>query len=187
MHRFKPDFDQLIARLRAGNRQGSHGCLMSFFDCMTELATVGLSSCIDFREIDQFMARTDCIQAAQSHQGADGGLTFTESKQLRAEICQSALRLSHVSCGLVILADLPRTHRQLSRPRQLHVSEDKHPRERAVSKAQDCLYGPADQLKRDLTQKVDGRNRHQVDTPLHVAPQSSRRFNFGFRNGPGLS
>ena len=150
---------------------------------MAELATVGLRGGIDFREIDQLIACTDCIQATQSQQGADGGLTFTESKQLRPEIGKNALRLSHVLRGLVILADLPRAHRQLSRSRQLHVPEGKHPFERAVSKAQNRLYRSADQLKRYLTQKVDGRYRHQVDTPLHVAPQSSRRFNFGFRNG----
>ena len=187
MHRLKPNLDQSVARRRARHRQGSHGCLMSFFNCLAELVTVGFRGGIDFREIDQLMARTDCIQATQSHQGADGGLTFTESKQLRAEIGKSALCLSHVSRGLVMLADLSRTHRQLSRPRQLHVSEGKHALERAVSKAQNRSYRPADQLKRYLTQKVDGRYRHQVDTPLHVAPQSDRRYNFGFRNGPGSS
>lgn len=118
---------------------------------MTKLVTVGLRSGVDFREIDQFMARANWIQATQSHQGADGWLTFTESKQLGAEIGKSALRLLHIPRGLVILADLPRTDRQLSRSRQLHVSEGKHPLERLVSKAQNCLHRSADQLERDLT------------------------------------
>jgi len=153
---------------------------MSFFDCTTELVTVGLGRCVDFREIDQLMAGANGIQATQSHQGADGRLAFTEGKQLSAEISKSTLRLPHVSRGLVILADLPGTDRQLSRPRQLHVSEGKHPFERLVSKAKSRLYRSADQFERHLAQKEEGRNRHQVDTPLHVAPQSDRRFNSGF-------
>lgn len=124
---------------------------MSFFDCTTELVMLGLRSSVDFREIDQLMARANRIQATQSHQGADGWLAFTESKQLSAEISKSALRLPHVSHGLVILPDLPGTDRQLSRSRQLHVSEGKHPLERLVSKAQNRLYRSADQFKGDLT------------------------------------
>jgi len=146
---------------------------MSSFNCITKLVTVGRRSGVDFREIDQLMGRADCIQAAQSHQGADVGLAFTESKQLSAEIGKSALRLPHVSGGLVILADLPGTHRQLSRSRQPYVSEGKHPLDRGASKAQDRLYRSADQLKGHLTEKEDGRNRNQVDTPLHVAPSGS--------------
>src|SRR6185437_8943080 len=78
-------------------------------------------------------------------------------------------------------ANLPRGDRQLSRSGQLQVSEGKHPLERAVSKPQNHLCLSADQLDDDLSQKEDGRNRNQVDIPLHVASQSSRRFNFGFR------
>lgn len=124
---------------------------MSFFNCLTELVSVGLRSCVDFGEIDQLMARADCIQATQSDQRADGGLTFTESKQLSAEISKSALCLPHVSYGLVMLADLPGTDRQLSRSRQRQGSEGKHPLERVVSKAQNRLYRSADQLERYLT------------------------------------
>jgi hypothetical protein len=124
---------------------------MSFFDCATEFATVGLRGCIGFREIDQFMACEDCIQATQSHQAANGGLTFTESKQLGAEISKSALRLPYIPRGLIMLADLPRADRQLSWSRQLHVSEGKHPRDRVVAKAQYRLHRSADQLERDLT------------------------------------
>ena len=124
---------------------------MSFFDCATQIATVGLRGCIDFREIDQFMAREDCIQATQSHQGANGGLTLTESQQLGAEVSKSALRLSYVPRGLIMLADLPRADRQLSWFRQLHVSEGEHPLDRVVAKAQYRLQRSADQLERDLT------------------------------------
>jgi hypothetical protein len=124
---------------------------VSSFDCATEFAAVGLRGSIGFREIDQFMACEDCIQATQSHQGANGGLTFTESKQLGAEISKSALRLSYIPRGLIMLADLPRADRQLSRSRQLHVSERKHPLDRVVAKAQYRLHWSADQLERDLT------------------------------------
>lgn len=97
------------------------------------------------------MACEDCIQTTQSHQGANGGLTFTESKQLGAEIGKSALRLSYIPRGLIMLSDLPRTDRQFSWSRQLHVSEGKHPLDRMVAKAQNRLHRSADQLDRDLT------------------------------------
>jgi hypothetical protein len=85
-----------------------------------------------------------------------------------------------------MLADIPRTDRQLSRSRQLHVPKGKHPLERVVSKAQDRSYRPADQLNGYPTQKEDSRNRNQVDIPLHVASQSGRWFNVGFVFGSSL-
>ena len=159
---------------------------MSLFDGTTVLVTVDLRSCIGIREIDQFMACKEHIQAAKSQQNADGGLTFTKGEQLNAECSESAPCLPHVLRGLVILADFQRADRQLSRPRQLHVSERKHALERAMSKAQDRLYRTADQFKGYPTEKQDSRNRNQVDIPLHVAPQSGRRFNFGFVFGSSL-
>ena len=44
------------------------------------LVAVDLSSRIGVREIDQFMACKEHIQAAQSQQDADGGLTFTKGE-----------------------------------------------------------------------------------------------------------
>jgi hypothetical protein len=159
---------------------------MSFLDGTAMLVTIDLRSRIDSREIDQFKACDDRIQATQSHQGADGGLTFAKSEQLSAEFSESVLCLSQVSRGLVISADLRGTDRQLSRSRQLHVSEGKHALKRAVSKAQDRLYRSADQFNGYPTQKQDSRNRNQVDIPLHVAPQSGRWFKLGFVFGSSL-
>src|ERR1700733_10638325 len=159
---------------------------MSLFDGTTMLVAVDLRSRIGIREIDQFMACKEHIQAAKSQQNADGGLTFTKGEQLNAECSESAPCLPHVLRGLVILADFQGGDRQLSRPRQLHVSEGKHALERAMSKAQDRSYRSADQFKGYPAQKKHSKNRNQVDIPLHVASQSSRRFNFGFVFGSSL-
>lgn len=112
---------------------------MSHFNCTAWLVTVGLRSGVDFREIDQLMARADWIQATQEHQRADRGFTFAERKQLSPEIRKSVLGLPHVSCGLIILAYLTGTDRQLSRSRQPHVAEGKHPLEGPVPKPQNRL------------------------------------------------
>ena len=53
---------------------------MSFFDGTTMLVTIDLRGRIGIREIDQFMACKEHIQTAQSHQNADGGLTFTKGE-----------------------------------------------------------------------------------------------------------
>jgi len=134
---------------------------MSLFDGTTVLVAVDLRSRIGIREIDQFMACKERIQAAQSQQNADGGFTFTKGEQLNAECSESAPCLSNVLRGLVILADFERGDRQFSRPRQLHVSEGKHALERAVSKAQDRLYRTADQFKGYPTEKQAPAHRHR--------------------------
>ena len=122
----------------------------------------------------------------RGHQSADGWFGFAKGKQLSAETGKGALGMPEVLHGLIMFADLPRTDRQLSRSRQLHVSEGEHPLERAMSKAQDRSYRSADQFKGYPAQKKHSKNRNQVDIPLHVASQSSRRFNFGFVFGSSL-
>ncbi len=147
---------------------------MSLFDGPTVFVIVDLRSRVGVREIDQFVARQQHIQTAQSQQNADGGLAFTKGEESNAECGESAPCLPHVSQGLVMPADFQRADRQLSRLRQLHVSERKHPLERDLPKAQDRPYRSADQFNSYPAQKQDSRNRNQVDIPLHVAPQSGR-------------
>jgi len=53
---------------------------MRSFDGPTVLVTVDLRSRKGVREIDQFMACKEHIQAAKSQQNADGGLTFTKGE-----------------------------------------------------------------------------------------------------------
>jgi hypothetical protein len=72
--------------MSAGNSQGPAGCLVSFFNGVTEFVTVDLRGCIDAREMDQFMARRDDVQATQGHQAADSGFAFAKRKELSAEI-----------------------------------------------------------------------------------------------------
>ena len=187
MHRLKPDSCQSIVRKSASRCERGHGCLMSLIDSATDLVTVGLRSRIDFRKIDQLKARPHDIQTTQRHQDADGGLAFTKCQQLSAKIGKGALRLSQVSRGLVVRADLPGTDCQLPRPRRSQVSERKHPLDRVLPKTQNRLYRSADQLNGHPGQKEDGRNRHQVDIPLHVMPQLKQAVVFRFSRLPLMS
>jgi hypothetical protein len=86
--------------------------MVGFFNGATEFVTVDLRGCIHAREMDQFTARRDHVQATHGHQVADGGFAFIKRKELSAEITESPLCFPHVSHSLVVLADLPRTDRR---------------------------------------------------------------------------
>ena len=123
------------------------------------------------------MARQDNIQATQGHHCTNGGFGFPQCNESSAEIGKSELGLSNVSRSQIVLANLLRTDRRLPWPRQLDVAKREQALERLLPKAQNHLYRLAEQLNGDLPQKEDRRDRYQVGIPLHVAPQSARRFN----------
>src|SRR5579862_2287708 len=150
---------------------------MSILDGPAEFAAVALRSCVNQRELDQLMARQDNVQATQPHQRASGGLSFAERDELTAKIGKSEVGLSNVSRSPIVFANLLRTDGGLPRSWQFHVTVSEQPFECLLSNTQNRLDWSAEQFNGDLNQKEDGRNRYQVDIPLHVAPQSSRRFN----------
>jgi hypothetical protein len=165
---FGPDLQQLVTGNTTGHRQGSAGCVKSLSDCMTELVAVGLRRCIDFREIDQSMARENHVETKPGHQDADGRFILAECKKLSSEIGKSEVRFFQIPDGLIIFADLPGTDRQLPRPRQRHVLTGTHPLEGFASKAKYGAQRLADQFNADLRQESGSRNRNEVDIPLHA-------------------
>ena len=125
------------------------------------------------------MARQDNVQATQPHQSAGGGFSFAKRDELTAKIGKSEVGLPNVSRSPIVFANLLRTDGRLPRSWQFHAMEREKPFECLLSNTQNRLDRLAEQFNTDLNQKKDGRNRYQVDIPLHVAPQSSRRFNLG--------
>lgn len=122
------------------------------------------------------MAGTRGVEATESHQGADGTFRFAQGHESSAKITKSELGLPNVSRSPIVLANLLGTDRRFPRHWQRDVSEGEQPLEGLLSKLKDSLDRLAKQFDGDLTEKEHGRNHYQEDIPLHVAPQSVRRF-----------
>jgi hypothetical protein len=124
---------------------------------LTDRATalVAFDPChgIDLRKIDQRMARQNDVQAEKIHQEADGGLAFAQREQLRTKIMKGAVRLAHVACGEIVRLDRLRADGQLPCLGQRYPLKKSHPLESFASKAQQALYGSADQLDDSVTQR----------------------------------
>ena len=122
------------------------------------------------------MAGQRDVEATEGHQGADGTFGFAQGQEPSAKIAKSELGLSNVLRSPIVLANLQGGDRCLPRLWQRDVTEGEQPLEGSMSKPKDSLDRLAEQFDGNLTEKERGRDHYQVDIPLHVAPQSVRRF-----------
>jgi hypothetical protein len=87
------------------------------FDLTAKIGPINARRRIGRRKRNQTAAGRDGIQAYRGYRITCGRFVFAKCQQLRTEITEGSPRVSHVSHGLVILANLPGTKRQFSRLR----------------------------------------------------------------------